>query len=94
VADVEHEGAAAHGRAVGPGRGDAQIVRDGHRAFPGRGDAVDIRGFEAAVGQGVEGGVGVQADHRHVRDLAEVRGLGGAHDGDGAGLHGFTLPPA
>ena len=89
VAHVDHERAAADGRAVDPGRRDAEIVRDRGRRLAGGGDAVDVRRLQAGILHGVEGGVGMQLDLRHAGDDAEVGGLGGADDGDGFGFHGL-----
>ena len=83
VAHVDHEGAAADGGAVDPGRRDAEIVRDRGRRLAGGGDAVDVGRLQAGVRQGVEGGVGMQLDLRHAGNDAEVGGLGGADDGNG-----------
>src|SRR6185312_17098869 len=56
-------------------------------ADAGGGDAVDVLGLQAAVGQGVQGRVGMQADHRHVGDPAHLGGLGRADDRNRFLLH-------
>ncbi len=82
VADVEHERAPAHAGAVDVGGRDAEVLRDSDRALAGAGDAVDLRLVDAAVGDGVAGGVGVKTDGGQVRDAPELGRLGGADDGD------------
>ena len=62
-------------------------MRDRNRRLAGGRDAVDVFGFERGVGHRVERGVGMQLDLRHVRDDAELCGLGGTHDGDRFRLH-------
>jgi hypothetical protein len=68
--------------AIDPFRGQVQIVCHRHRRLAGGRDAVDIGGFETGIGHCIECGVGVQLDLRHVRDDAELCGLGGTDDGD------------
>ena len=56
-------------------------------SMAGGGDAVDIGRLQAAVGHGVQRGVGVQADHGHVRNDAHLGGFRGPDDRDGFRLH-------
>ena len=90
VANMQHEGTSAYGRTIDPGGNDAEVVGEGSGVFTGGGDSVDIPGFQTGVRQGVQGGVGVQCDHRHVGDLAHPRGLRRPDDGDASGLHDLT----
>ena len=88
MADMQHERAAADGGAVDPGRRDAEVMRDLLRGFHSSRDAVDIGQFQSGIGDGVERGIRVQLDLRHVGDDAELRGLGCADDGDCVSAHG------
>ena len=88
VTDVQHERAAADGGAVDPGRRDAEIVRDLLRGLHRGGDTVDIGQFQSGIGDGVERRIRMELDLRHVRDDAELGGLGCADDGDCISAHG------
>ena len=83
MANVQHERTAAHGTAVHPTWGDAQIVGDGDGRFAGGGNAVDVLRLQAGVCQRVQRGVRVELDLAHVGNLAELGGFGGTDDGDG-----------
>src|SRR5688572_1952918 len=92
MADVEHEGAAADGGAVDPRGRDAEVPGHFGRGVAGGGDAVDVFRREAAVGERVQSGVGVEADLREVGYHAEFGRLRGADDGDALAPH--AAPPA
>src|SRR5438477_923479 len=82
MADMQHERTAADGRAVDPGRLDAEVMGDLLRGFHGGGDPVDVGKLQSGVRNGIQRRIRVQLDLRHVRDDAEFGGLGRANDGD------------
>src|SRR6516225_9035930 len=89
VAHMDHERTAADRGAVDPGRRDAEVVGNGGRRLAGGGDAVDIRGLQAGVFEGIEGGVRVELDLGQVGDHPEVGRLGGTDDCNCSGFHGY-----
>ena len=92
VADMDHEAAPADSGAVDPGRRDAQVVRELHRGLlRGTGDTVDVRRLQAAIGHGVQRGIGMQAKLRQFRDNAQARGFRGTDNGDCIMGHGISL---
>ena len=95
VLDVDHEGGAADGRAVGVLRLDAEVLGEleGGRPAGGAGaeDAVDLGEGDAGVLEGVAGGLGVELEGGLVGDDADLVGLVGADDGDFLEEGGFLV---
>src|SRR3990172_5735632 len=97
VLDVDDEGGAADGGAVGVLRLDAEVLRDLERGRPagaGGVHAVHLRHLDAGVGEGVAGGLGVELQGGLVGDDADLVGLVNAGDGDAAGEAAAGAGPA
>ena len=88
MADMQHEGAAADRGAVDPCRLDAEIMADLLRGLDRGGEAIDVGEFQAGIRNRIQRRVRVQLDLRHVRDDAELGGLGRADDGNLVSAHG------
>ena len=82
MADMQHEGAAAHRSAVDPGRRDPEIVRDLLRRLDRGGKAVDVGQFQSGVRDRVQSRIRMQLDLRCIGNNAELGGLGRADDGN------------
>ena len=82
MADMQHEGAAAHRSAVDPGRRDAEVMADLLRRLDRGGKAVDVGQFQPGIRDCVQRRIRMQLDLRHVGNDAEFGGLGCADDGN------------
>src|SRR5579872_2051071 len=93
MADVQHEGAAADGSAVDPGRRDAKIVTDLLRRLDRGCKSVDVGKFQACIGDRVQRRVRMKLNLRHVGNDAELGGFCRAYDGDLVSAHDPTPSP-
>ena len=82
MADMQHEGAAAHRGAIDPCRRDAEIMRNLLRRLDRGGKAVDVGQFQPGVRDRVQRGIRMQLDLRCIGNNAELGGLGRADDGN------------